>query len=164
MTLRIAFAGVFAGHVADRVRARLRIPCEVILADEREVLSRLPDVDVLVGMAFTREMAAAAPRLRLVQVPGAGLDRVDRAALGAGTELANAYGHDVGIAEYVIGAMLALTRDFRRLDADLRRGRWDSVWSGAPVPLWPELAGKTLGIVGYGRIGQAVAGDRKSVV
>jgi phosphoglycerate dehydrogenase-like enzyme len=135
----------------------LRIPCEVIQGDEPDIVGRLADVDVLVGMGFTREMAAAAPRLRLVQVPGAGLDRIDRGALGPRTALANAHGHDVGIAEYVIGAMLALARDFRRIDADLRRGQWDSVWSGAPVPLWPELAGKTLGILGYGRIGQAAA-------
>jgi len=155
--VKVAFAGVFAGHVAGRVRERVRIPCEVVQGGEREILARLGDVDVLVTMAFTSEMAAAAPRLRLVQVPGAGLDRIDRAALGPATALANAYGHDVGIAEYVLGAMLSLARDFRRIDASLREGRWESVWSGAPVPLWRELAGKTLGIVGYGRIGQAVA-------
>ncbi|HSL50287.1 MAG TPA: 2-hydroxyacid dehydrogenase [Candidatus Deferrimicrobiaceae bacterium] len=155
--MRAAFVGVFAAHVADRVRARLRIPCEVALVDDREIVARLGDVDVLVTMAFTREMAAVAPRLRLVQVPGAGLDRIDRTALGPGTALANAYGHDTGIAEYVLGAMLAMSRAFCRIDADLRRGQWDSVWSGAAVPLWSELAGKTLGILGYGRIGQAVA-------
>src|SRR5438477_312298 len=82
----------------DRVRARVRVPCDVVHGGEHEVLARLGDVDVLVSMAFTREMATAAPRLRLVQVPGAGLDRVDRGALGPGTALANAYGHDVGIA------------------------------------------------------------------
>ena len=155
--LRVAFAGVFAGQVADRVRARIEVPCDVVQGGEGEVLDQLGDVDVLVSMAFTREMARAAPRLRLVQVPGAGLDRIDRAALRPETALANAYGHDVGIAEYVVGAMLVLARDFCRIDASLRRGRWESVWSGTPVRLWSELAGKTLGIVGYGRIGQAVA-------
>src|SRR3989441_14631 len=72
---------------------------------------------------------------------------------------ANAYGHEVGIAEYVLGAMLALTRGFVRLDAALRRGAWESQWAvgTAPPPPWPELAGKTLGILGYGHIGQALA-------
>jgi phosphoglycerate dehydrogenase-like enzyme len=155
--VRIAFAGVFAGHLADRVRARLEIPCELELGDERGILPRLGDVEILVSLAFTREMAAASPRLKLVQVPGAGLDRIDRAALRPDLALANAYGHDVGIAEYVIGAMLACARDLCRLDAGLRRGQWESVWSGASVPLWSELAGKTLGVLGYGRIGRAVA-------
>jgi phosphoglycerate dehydrogenase-like enzyme len=116
-------------------------------------------VEVLVTMVFTREMASAAKRLRLVQVPGAGLDRIDRSALGPGTWLANAYGHEAGIAEYALGAMLALTREFGRLDTSLRRGEWESQWAiGSPAPApWPELAGKTLGILGYGRIGQALA-------
>jgi phosphoglycerate dehydrogenase-like enzyme len=157
--IQVGFAGTFAATLVPRVRAHLDLPCDVVATDEASIVARLPAVDVLVTMAFTPAMGAAAHRLKLVQVPGAGLDRIDRAALPADTWLANVYGHEIGIAEYVIGAMLARTRDFTRLDAALRRGTWESQWAVGPPPPapWPELAGRTLGIVGYGRIGQALA-------
>ena len=72
--LRIGFAGTFAARLEERVQAYLAIPCDIIRADEVEIVSRLPEVDVLVTMAFTPEMGAASQRLKLVQVPGAGLD------------------------------------------------------------------------------------------
>jgi phosphoglycerate dehydrogenase-like enzyme len=157
--LRVAFAGTFAARVAGPVQAHLGISCDIIVDGEREIVSRIGEVDVLVTLAFTREMGVAARRLKLVQVPGAGLDRIDRSALPRGTWVANAYGHEVGIAEYVLGAMLTLTRRFAQLDAALRHGTWESQWAVgvAQPPPWPELAGKTLGILGYGRIGQCVA-------
>jgi phosphoglycerate dehydrogenase-like enzyme len=157
--MKVAFAGSFAVRLAEPVKAQLEVSCDVIADDEARIMSRLGDRDVLVSMGFTQEMAAAGRQLRLIQVPGAGLDRIDRAALRPGMHLANAYGHEVGIAEYVIGAMIALTRSFARLDAKLRSGQWESQWAvGAPAPpLWPELAGKTLGILGFGHIGAALA-------
>jgi len=156
--LKAAFAGSFAVRLIEPVRKRLTIPCEIVSGDEAGILYRLGDADVLVSMAFTKEMAAG-NRLRLLQVPGAVLDRIDRSQLRAGLALANAYGHEAGIAEYVIGAMIALTRSFRRLDQKLRAGEWESQWSvGTPAPpLWPELAGRTLGILGFGHIGEALA-------
>lgn len=157
--MKAAFAGSFAVRLIEPVRKRLIIPCEIVSGDEAGILDRLGDADVIVSMAFTKEMAAAGNRLRLLQVPGAGLDRIDRSQLRAGLALANAYGHEAGIAEYVIGAMIALTRSFRRLDQKLRAGEWESQWSvGTPAPpLWPELAGRTLGILGFGHIGEALA-------
>lgn len=82
--LQVAFAGTFSATLEPTVRARLGMPCAVILADEIGIVSQLSDVDVLITLAFTREMGAAAKRLKLVQVPGAGLDRIDRGALPAG--------------------------------------------------------------------------------
>jgi phosphoglycerate dehydrogenase-like enzyme len=156
--IKVAFAGSFATRLVEPVQAQLSLPCEVIIGDEASIIPRLADVAVLVSMGFSVRMAKAAPRLRLVQVPGAGLDRIDRSALRPGTHLANAYGHEAGIAEYIIGAMISLTRQFSRLDASLRRGLWESQWAiGTPPPLWPEMSGKTLGILGFGHIGQALA-------
>lgn len=157
--MKIAFVGAFAIRLADEVKAHLTAPCDILTTDETGVASHIADADVVVSLAFTREMGKAARHLRLVQVPGAGLDRIDRSALPDGVPLANAYGHETGIAEYVIGAMLALRRSLGALDAALRRGTWLSQWAvGVPAPpVCAELAGKTLGILGYGRIGRRVA-------
>ena len=159
--LRIAFMGTFSASLVEQVRRQLSIPCEIAVSEEVGIDSRLSEVDVLVTMALTKEIGRAATRLKLVQVPGAGLDRIDRSALPHGVALANVYGHETGIAEYVIGAMLALTREFARLDAALRVGEWKSQWAigSQPPPVWPELAGRTIGVLGYGRIIRAVASE-----
>ena len=157
--LRIAIAGAFAASLAQPLRRHLDIPCEIVVADESEIVSLLGGVDILISMALTAEMGRNATNLKLVQVPGAGLDRIDRTALPQGAALANVFGHEIGIAEYIFGAMLAMTREFSRLDGALRRGDSQSQWAvGRPIPpVWPELAERTLGILGYGRTGREIA-------
>lgn len=157
--LQVAFAGTFAASFEQPVRRHLTTPCEIIVASEGNILPRLRETEVLVTMGLSAEMVRATKRLKPVQVPGAGVDRIHRVALPEGVLLANAYGHKVGIAEYAVGAMLALTREFLRLDVVLRKGDWQSqrAVGSAPPPVWPELAGRTVGILGYGRIGQNIA-------
>jgi phosphoglycerate dehydrogenase-like enzyme len=157
--LHVAFVGALSSSFADCVQMHLTVPCEITLTDESKVVGLMPRVDVVVTLAFTEAMGAASERLKLVQVPGAGLDRIARSAIPPGAALANAYGHETGIAEFVLGAMLAMSRGVGRLDAALRRGIWESQWRPGipPPPVWPELAGRTLGIAGYGRIGSALA-------
>ncbi len=155
----VAFLGALSSSFADRVQTHLTVDCDVIHTDEKNVVDVLPEVDVLVTLVFTREMGTVARRLQLIQVPGAGLDRIDRSAMPAGAWLSKVHGHEAGIAEYVIGAMIAVSRNFERISAGLREGRWESQWAPGvpPPPVWGELAGRTLGILGYGGIGQAIA-------
>ena len=87
--IKVAFAGAFATRLVEDVRSQVTVPCEVVADDEARILAKLADADVLVTMAFSRQMADASPHLKLVQVPGAGLDRIDRSALRPEIQLAN---------------------------------------------------------------------------
>lgn len=94
--------------------------------------------------------------LRLLQTTGAGCELVDLDLVPPGCTVCNVHGHEVGIAEYVTLAILEWTIGLRRLDASFRAGQWQG---GAYVRghHHGEAFGKTLGILGYGRIGQEVA-------
>ena len=80
--MKAVFAGSFAVRLAESVKSQLSIPCDVVSGDEAGMMAELSDTDVLVSMGFTKAMAEASPHLRLVQVPGAGLDRIERTRVG----------------------------------------------------------------------------------
>jgi phosphoglycerate dehydrogenase-like enzyme len=137
-TVRRAAARRLCGHPSRVPRGAgaptLDHTCDIVVSDEADIISRLVEVDVLVTMALTAEIGRTATQIKLVQVPGAGFDRIDRSVLPKGASPANAYGHETGIAKYVIGAMLALTREFSRVDAALRVGEWRSQWAVGSEP------------------------------
>jgi D-3-phosphoglycerate dehydrogenase len=113
-------------------------------------------VDVLVLTTFHELSASALERfrsLKFVQVASTGYDRVDLAACRArGVMVANIpVANSKTVAEHVLLFTLALLRDLRGLDADMRRGEWPML-TGAS-----DLAGKVFGIVGMGRIGRELA-------
>lgn len=95
---------------------------------------------------------AAAPRLKVVSRFGTGVDRVDlEAARRHGVTVTNTPGaNTVAVAELTMGLLLALARNLPHAIATAREGEWHRKTG------W-ELAGKTLGLVGLGRIGRAVA-------
>ncbi len=100
------------------------------------------------------EVLAAAPALRVVARAGVGLDNVDvPAATAAGVMVVNAPTSNItSAAEHAVGLVLAAARRVAAADASLRAGRWDrSRFTGV------ELAGKTLGVVGLGKIGVLVS-------
>lgn len=127
--------------------------------DDAERFAALPHADaVLVGAhRLRRDYIEAAPRLSLVQHQGVGWhDTVDHAALKQrGVRLAiNPLMTAETVAEHALMLMLAALRQLARADAATRRGEW---LVNALRPICRNLRGATVGIVGMGRIGSALA-------
>ncbi len=111
--------------------------------------------DVVIGIS----LAAAHPNLsaRLYQVPGAGYDGIDLSLLPAECALSNCFGHEGAIAEYVMAALLTHHVPLLEADAQLREGDWH-YWAGGPANApRTELGAQSMGIIGYGHIGKALA-------
>lgn len=125
-------------------------------SDPPDVLaSRLAVAEAAVTQYWTADLPSA-PRLRLLQLPGAGFDTIDFDAVPAGCAVCNVYEHEIGISEYIVAALLEREVRIARMDSGLRRGEWrDGFVLGAP--LHGELHGKTVGFVGYGRIARETA-------
>lgn len=138
-----------------------------LLADDAEICV-LPDIlathaeqqaYAAAGFIIGVRYDAALPRpgnLRLFQVPGAGYDAVDLAALPASAVVCNCFGHEQAIAEYVMAALLARHVPLCDADRRLRQADW-AYWAGSPDRVHRELAGSTIGLLGFGHIGKAVA-------
>src|SRR5688572_19307251 len=117
----------------------------------------LADADAIVvrsATKVTKELIEAGKKLRVIARAGTGVDNVDvPAATARGIIVMNAPGaNSVSVAEHALGLMLALSRSIPAADAAMKRSVWDKKrLTGA------ELRGKTLGVVGLGRIGQELA-------
>jgi D-3-phosphoglycerate dehydrogenase / 2-oxoglutarate reductase len=106
------------------------------------------------GTKVTAEVIERATNLKVVGRAGVGVDNVDvEAATRRGIVVANApESNVVSAAEHTVGLLVALARNIPQAHAAMMQGRWErSQWGGV------ELADKTLGVLGFGRIGRQVA-------
>ena len=122
-----------------------------------ELLAALPEADALIIRSASKidaEALAAAGKLKMIARAGVGVDNVDiPVATERGIVIMNTPdGNTISTAEMTFGLMLALARQIPQAHATMLAGKWDrKSFSGV------ELRGKTLGVVGFGRIGRAVA-------
>ena len=117
----------------------------------------LKDADALIvrsAVDVNAQVLRSAPKLRVIGRAGVGVDNIDlEAATKAGIAVMNTPGANaVAVAEHTIALMLALARHLCRADSTTRAGKWEKKSLQGT-----ELRGKTLGIVGLGRIGIEVA-------
>jgi phosphoglycerate dehydrogenase-like enzyme len=124
-----------------------------------ELEARLPEADVLVVSGLWRnELLANAPRLRFIQSIGAGTDQFDRTALEArGIRLASASGVNANaVSDHAMALILALARRLPEARDNQHKHHWRGM-IGDLAGREDELAGKTLIVVGIGRIGGRLA-------
>ena len=140
--------------------AQLRTGGEVTVSPKisaEELLAALPEYHALVVRSRTRVNAnviEAGKNLKVVGRAGVGVDNIDvAAAVAKGVVVVNSpLAASVSVAEHTLGLMLALARLIPAADASLKQGRWEkSAFVGG------ELNGRTLGLLGIGRIGAEVA-------
>ncbi len=122
-----------------------------------ELKTIIGDYDGLVIRSATKvtsEILEAAPRLKVIGRAGIGLDNVDiPAATKRGVVVMNTpEGNVITTAEHAVAMMLALSRNIPQGTASLKQGRWEKKKLQGK-----EIFGKTLGVLGYGRIGSIVA-------
>jgi D-3-phosphoglycerate dehydrogenase / 2-oxoglutarate reductase len=143
--------------IADAGVDLLRSRFEVDVDFDADLSETIGDYDGIVIRSATKldaSLIERADRLRVIGRAGVGVDNVDvDAATRRGIVVANAPESTVvAAAEHTVGLLVALSRNIPQAHAELKQGRWErSAYSGV------ELAGKTLGVLGLGRIGQQVA-------
>lgn len=130
--------------------------------ESRELAEAMRSADALVIPAVGRTLATelfAGSAIRLVQVTGAGVDRVDGAGLARlGIAVAGVPGGSaLAVAEYVVATAVALMRSLPGSTAAIRAGDYKNIRDRMIRCGLSQLAGLTVGVVGYGIIGQAAA-------
>src|SRR6266516_1135631 len=153
---RILIAEPLADAGVELLRARHQVDARQTMTRE-QLLAAFAEVDALVGRSATTvdaEVLEAGRNLKVVGRAGIGLDNVDvETATRLGIVVVNApQSNVISAAEHTIALILAQARNIPQADQALREGRWErSRFQGT------ELHGKTLGIVGLGRVGTLVA-------
>src|SRR4051794_16179802 len=120
----------------------------------RDIVAPYDAIVVRSGVQVDAPLIAAAPSLAVIARAGVGVDNIDvTAATRAGITVVNApTGNTTAAAELTIALLFGVARRIAAADASMRRGEWArSKLTGI------ELTGRTIGIVGFGKIGQAIA-------
>jgi D-3-phosphoglycerate dehydrogenase / 2-oxoglutarate reductase len=148
---------IVADKISERGIALLKeTGWNIVLPAATALTAEIADADGLVVRSATkvnRELLEKAPKLRVIGRAGVGVDNVDmEAATNRGVLVMNTPGGNaVSVAEHTFALMLALARSVASSNTAIQAGRWEKSSSGV------EMRGKTLGLIGLGRVGIEVA-------
>ena len=157
--MKALFLGGLAARVAPRILGKMgeKLDATILaeLTDMQRLIPALAEAQIVVGHIWRSDFPEA-PRLKLLQAATAGVDMIDLPSLPRGITLCNVFGHEQAIAEYVLMTTLSLTHRLVDTVMAFRGGSW-AAHQPAGGSSHGEIFGKTIGIIGYGRIGREVA-------
>jgi phosphoglycerate dehydrogenase-like enzyme len=160
--MKVSFVGNFGARpevakaIIEKVTEKIEPTILFDIGDSQRLIPALAEAEIVVSHIWKTDFPPA-PRLKFLQSPAAGLDLIDLPALPRGVTVCNVDGHEQAIAEYVLMTMLAMSHKLVDIATGFRdRGNWGGGGAGGG-PLHGEILGKTVGIVGYGKIGREVA-------
>jgi D-3-phosphoglycerate dehydrogenase / 2-oxoglutarate reductase len=153
MTQRVLVREAIAPAGVDLLRKLFDVDVDSD-SDLAEIIDRYDAIVIRSATKLTADLIGRASHLKVIGRAGVGVDNVDvDAATRRGIIVANAPESTVvSAAEHTVGLLVALARNIPQAHAALKQGRWERKAYGGI-----ELAGKTLGVLGFGRIGQQVA-------
>jgi len=149
--------------VADKISERgvqllkEQVGWNVVLTTKETLSAEIAEADALIVRSATKvtaELLGLAPKLRAVGRAGVGVDNIDlEAATKRGVlVMSTPGGNSVSVAEHTFALLLSLARRVPQLDKAIHEGRWEKSSAAGT-----EVRGKTLGLIGLGRIGSEVA-------
>tara|TARA_B110000259_G_scaffold186914_1_gene239369 strand:+ start:5569 stop:6585 length:1017 start_codon:yes stop_codon:yes gene_type:complete len=165
LQVKVVLLGAPVFGLMGKLQSHLSGKAEISFAGYEEtaenIRAMLKGASVLVTNRFS-DRTLIPESLKLLQLPGAGADEIDLDAIPEHVQACNVYEHETGVAEFVVASLLQDTwHHLSEAERLFKSGSWEkSGRSGGPAA--QELSNKTLGIVGTGRIGKAVASRAKS--
>src|SRR5579864_7346463 len=129
----------------------------IVLTTKETLIAQIADADALIVRSATKvtpELLEKAPRLRVVGRAGVGVDNIDleEATRRGVLVMSTPGGNAVSVDEHTFALLLSLAKQVPRLDKAIHEGRWEKSSAAGT-----EVRGKTLGLIGLGRIGSEVA-------
>ncbi|MFW9928382.1 MAG: 2-hydroxyacid dehydrogenase [Candidatus Thorarchaeota archaeon] len=158
--MKVLFGTKFSSNLIDYYKKELPQSVDFITPDnydEKSILELAPEVEVFIHYTVSKEFLEKAKNLKHIQVPWTGSERMNFELLKQypNITVSNSHSNSLTIAEHAVALLLAVAKQLSYRDSLMRKGDWTPRYEHGMFS--HSLIGKTVGIVGYGAIGQKSA-------
>lgn len=163
MAVNVLLTRKFFDADIQYIKNNVKEGCNLIIPDaftEDVLVESAKDADILLGPVISKAVCAAAPHLKFIQVPWAGVDALNFDLIREiGVKVCNSHSNAYAVAEHAIALMLDSAKKIAYHDRNMRDGEWNRPKpdkSNVISPFSKRVSGSTVGIIGYGHIGRLI--------